>query len=273
MWQDTANQYGVASTSQANVPLQFYAAESYQSQFYPSSRSSLEGAVNAGGVTPSYGGSIQQPGGWWTAFGTGGFEGEPPLLEGAKQLGWLSSPCSSSDVAELGINFSHIQAKSMTVLNPLQHVDERIMDDADLAGPLLFFFCFGMLLLLSGKPQFGYIYGFGLLGSISIYTLLNLMSDKGIDVYRVVSVLGYCLLPMVGVGAVSVVVTLDGVLGYMLSILSIIWCTYAASGIFVAVLRMSDQRLLVAYPVALLYGCFALLSVFNVGAGRAGVGR
>jgi hypothetical protein len=54
-------------------------------------------------------------------------------------------------------------------------------------------------------------------------------------------------------------------LGYMLSSLSIVWCTYAASGIFVAVLRMSDQRLLVAYPVGLLYGCFALLSVFGVG--------
>lgn len=49
---------------------------------------------------------------------------------------------------ELGINFSHIRVKSMTVLNPLQHVDEHIMDDADLAGPLLFFFLFGMLLLL-----------------------------------------------------------------------------------------------------------------------------
>jgi hypothetical protein len=52
-------------------------------------------------------------------------------------------------------------------------------------------------------------------------------------------------------------------LGYLLSLLSILWCTYAASGIFVAVLRMSDQRLLVAYPVGLLYGCFALLSVFK----------
>ncbi|KAL4073991.1 hypothetical protein V8B97DRAFT_1915032 [Scleroderma yunnanense] len=244
MWQDSGSQYA----SQSNVPLQFYAPGPYQD--FPGSQSSLDGT--GGPVTPSYGGSI---GGWWTAFGTGGFEGEPPLLE------------------ELGINFSHIQAKSMTVLNPLQQVDERIMDDADLAGPLLFFFCFGMLLLLSGKPQFGYIYGFGLLGSISIYTLLNLMSDKAIDVYRVVSVLGYCLLPMVGVGAVSVIVTLDGILGYILSILSILWCTYAASGIFVAVLRMSDQRLLVAYPVALLYGCFALLSVFNVGAGGAGAGR
>jgi protein YIPF5/7 len=55
--------------------------------------------------------------------------------------------------------------------------------------------------------------------------------------------------------------------GYLLSIISIIWCTYTASGIFVAVLRMSDQRLLVAYPIGLLYGCFALLSVFNVGDG------
>ena len=56
---------------------------------------------------------------------------------------------------ELGINFSHIRVKSMTVLNPLQHVDEHIMDDADLAGPLLFFFLFGMLLLLVNGFFFG----------------------------------------------------------------------------------------------------------------------
>lgn len=35
------------------------------------------------------------------------------------------------------------------------------------------------------------------------------MSEKGIDAYRVASVLGYCLLPMVGVGALSVMVTLE----------------------------------------------------------------
>jgi len=206
----------------------------------------MDGASNAG-----FGGNIQaSPGSWWSAFGTGGFEGEPPLLE------------------ELGINFSHIRAKSLAVLNPLKRVDEHIMDDADLAGPILFYFCFGTFLLFSGKPQFGYIYGVALLGCVSIYFLLNLMSEKGIDFYRVASVLGYCLLPMVGVGAVSVMVVLDGGIGYFLSILSVLWCTYAASGIFVAVLRMSDQRLLVAYPVGLLYGCFALLSVFTVG-GRA----
>jgi hypothetical protein len=53
------------------------------------------------------------------------------------------------------------------------------------------------------------VYGVGLLGSVSIYTLLNLMSEQGIDAYRVASVLGYCLLPLVGVGAVSVMVALE----------------------------------------------------------------
>ena len=47
------------------------------------------------------------------------------------------------------------------------------------------------------------------MGSASIYTLLNLMAESGIDAYRVVSVLGYCLLPMVGVSALSVVLTLE----------------------------------------------------------------
>lgn len=47
----------------------------------------------------------------------------------------------------MGFNFSHIQAKSLTVLNPLQRIDEHIMDDADLAGPLLFWLCFGTFLL------------------------------------------------------------------------------------------------------------------------------
>jgi hypothetical protein len=36
----------------------------------------------------------------------------------------------------------------MTVLNPLRRVDEHIMDEADMAGPIVFFFSFAMFLLL-----------------------------------------------------------------------------------------------------------------------------
>ena len=59
--------------------LQFY-------QDYPGSRPSLDGALATQQHIPqtphTYAGNIQSVGGWWTAFGTGGFEGEPPLLEG-----------------------------------------------------------------------------------------------------------------------------------------------------------------------------------------------
>ncbi|KAF7288677.1 hypothetical protein HMN09_01373700 [Mycena chlorophos] len=257
MWQ---NQYGGPSSSSQTpyyaqphgAPLQFYAPQPGQGDpnaYYSGTRSQLDGNVPTGNIGPDrsagFEGNIQPAGGWWTAFGTGGLEGEPPLLE------------------ELGINFSHIRAKSLTVLNPLSAVNEHIMDDADLAGPVCVCFCFALCLFLSGKSNFGYVYGVGLLGSMSMYTLLNLMSEQGIDAYRVASVLGYCLIPLVGVGIYSVMIPLDGLVGYVLSLLSILWCTYSASGIFVAVLRMSDQRLLVAYPIGLLYGCFALLSIFR----------
>jgi len=41
----------------------------------------------------------------------------------------------------------------MTVLNPLSDVDEHIMDDADLAGPAFYCFCFGLCLLLVCNPM------------------------------------------------------------------------------------------------------------------------
>lgn len=207
-------------------PLQFYAQSN---DYYPASRTSLDAHVQGSIIQQpsSFTGNIQSQGAWWTAFGTGGFEGEPPLLEGdcfTLLFCFLAHLLRS----ELGINFQHILDKSLTVLNPLRRVDEHIMDDADLAGPIFFCFCFGISLLFvshflyitfcsflwvvqSGKSNFNYIYGVGLFGSASLYTLLNLMSEQGIDAYRVASVLGYCLLPMVGVGAISVIMALEQV--------------------------------------------------------------
>jgi hypothetical protein len=107
MWQDTGNLYGASSSTQPpyyqqpqGAPLQFYAPQppvGDPNSFYPSTRPNLDGNVGAQGSiiqdrTAGFGGNIQSaPGGWWTAFGTGGFEGEPPLLEGAQ----LSSSPSS----------------------------------------------------------------------------------------------------------------------------------------------------------------------------------
>lgn len=233
---------------QQDPNLQFY-QPTYNNAFQ-APESGAMGAMNSGfGASFDVSGDMgagELSGGLLAAFGTSGYPGEPPLLE------------------ELGINFQHIKGKTLAVLNPLQKdINPDIMSDLDLAGPILFVLLFGTLLLLSGKVQFGYIYGVGLFGIVSLHYLFKLMSNEvQIDLTRSASIIGYCLLPLVFVCALGLVVSLDLNLGYILSGLAVGWCTYSASGLFVTVLKLHNVRPLVAYPLGLFYFVFALMAIF-----------
>ena len=129
-------------------------------------------------------------------------DNEPPLLE------------------ELGINFDHIFKKTKSVLNPFTTPDLSILDDVDLAGPLVFCLAFACSLLLLGKIHFGYVYGIVTLGTVGMYSLLNLMTspDKPCSGLFVTSVLGYCLLPMVILSFSSFLFKLNGFIGIIMAI-------------------------------------------------------
>jgi hypothetical protein len=131
----------------------------------------------------------------------------------------------------------------------------------DLAGPLCFCLLIGALLLLRGKMHFGYIYGVGVVGVVGLWALLNLMSSSGMDLYRTTCILGYGLLPMV-VLAASALFRPRGILAFVLCGGAVGWSTVAASLMFVTVLQLREQRVLVAYPVTLVYACFALMAIF-----------
>ncbi|EPX72078.1 rab GTPase binding protein [Schizosaccharomyces octosporus yFS286] len=183
--------------------------------------------------------------GWLAAFSTSGYPGEPSLLE------------------ELDINFGHIKQKTTHVLNPFKHVDVHIMDDTDMAGPVLFCLLFSTFLSLHGRSHFGYIYGIALLGSLSLHLVLRLMSARNLFYTRTVSVLGYSLLPLVVVAFFKNLVSFNGILGYASAAFASIWSTYAASAMFVAILQVNNMRFLVAYPIALFYAVFAVITVFS----------
>lgn len=223
----------MASYGQASAdPLSFYQSNYASVPSMPTGQPYSDATFNA-------------PQGWLSAFTAASYEGEPPLLE------------------ELGVNFNHIKVKTWTVLNPLGQIDAHIMDDTDLFGPLIFGVLFGLILLLSGKVHFGYVYGCALLGNFSLWTILSLMAPASTGFLRTASVLGYCLLPLVGVSALGMVMNMDGMIGYGVTVTAIAWSTYSASAIFVSVLQMTDTRMLVAYPVALFYSIFAILSLFS----------
>jgi len=172
------------------------------------------------------------------------YEDEPPLLE------------------ELGINFDHIVQKTWSVLHLLKETDPLVVGDADMAGPLVFCFAFMASLLLGGKVAFGYIYGLGLMGCLGMYLLLNLMSVSGVGLACVVSILGYCLLPMVLLSFASILFSLKGMAGMIATGVAIGWCGLAAAKLFVGALGMQHQQLIVMYPCCLVYGVFGLLTVF-----------
>ncbi|KAH9394386.1 Protein yipf5 [Tyrophagus putrescentiae] len=133
---------------------------------------------------------------------------------------------------------------------------------------LLDLWCLALLSAVSyysrEKVHFSYIYGFGVLGCALIYCLLVLMSPPNITFTAVctVSILGYCLLPMVFLSAIAIFVSLNTMLGMSVAMLVILWCALSASKLFVTALSMHNQQALVAYPCILFYGVFALLALF-----------
>ena len=80
---------------------------------------------------------------------------------------------------------------------------------------------------------------------------------------RSASVLGYCFLPLVLTSLVGIALPMDTMLGYLLTVAAVGWCTYSSSGMFCAVTQMQGMRGLVAYPLALFYVVFGIMGIFS----------
>ena len=199
---------------------------------------------------------------------------------------------------ELGINFKHIAMKTKAVLFPFRsskrlqgqlqggnnntgienenddnaifmETPQQIVQDADLAGPIAFCLILGAEMVLTGKLQFGYIYGFGVFGCLSMTLIVNLMSPMadGISIWTVSSVLGYALLPVNVLGVVKLLVMNRYLvnlpwLGHFLALLTVAWSTAASTRLLELGCGLREQRYLIAYPVALLYSAFVMITIF-----------
>jgi len=249
--------------NQYNSPVQY---EAQQQSFYATPESQPEQYSNYN-TPPQYGNTPTTAGNNQNFYNSGANFYDPNTNMGS--MGAVPSQISSDSfedepplMEELGIDLQQIYQTTMTVLNPSKPAATTLMDDPDLSGPLIFCLGFGGLLLLSGKIHFGFIYGVALIGAIAMYTLLNLMSVNGVSASVTVSVLGYCMLPMCVLAVISALLSLKGVLGVILCSVTVSWAAFASSKLFVSVLAMYDQQPLVAYPCALMYGLFAVLTVF-----------
>lgn len=173
---------------------------------------------------------------------------------------------------ELGINIEHIALKTKTVVLPFSRFGgntlgpDDICKDSDLAGPIAFALLLGGEMVLSGKLQFGYIYGFGLFGCVAMTFIVNLVAPQNpISVWTVTSILGYSLLPVNLLALLKIfVINLINLqtLGRILGIATVAWSTTASTRLFELGCQLRSQRYLIAYPIALLYSAFVLITIF-----------
>lgn len=173
------------------------------------------------------------------------FDDEPPLLE------------------ELGINLPQIWRKTTQVLLPMR-VSAAVLEDGDLCGPIAFLLAFGSLLLLAGKMYFGVLYGWSVVGTMAVYSVLSLLAGKGdaVDFYTCTSLVGYCMLPLLAPAALALLIPHGAVLNTV-ALGAATWGAGVGSSHFCTIVKpFAGQRALVAAPLALLYAAFTTLIVF-----------
>ncbi len=163
--------------------------------------------------------------------------------------------------------------------------------ESDMTGPVLAFLILAIFMLLAGKVNFGYVYGFSVCGCSLLHGVLELMYasspsqpqqqqqqqqpqqqqnwniDNGnppLSYWETVSTLGYSLIPVVLLSFINVFIRCNGLFGLVLSVGACSWATYAATRLLDARMNLykQNQFVLVAYPVALFYAVFCLITIF-----------
>jgi len=89
-----------------------------------------------------------------------------------------------------------------------------------------------------------------------------LFKNQTISLYNIMSTLGYCLLPMLIVGAFGILFSLKNAFGIILSMGLSVWSAYCASSFIEMELNVDDRRALILYPLYLYYVSFAMITIF-----------
>ncbi|GAB4855161.1 hypothetical protein Ancab_023787 [Ancistrocladus abbreviatus] len=176
----------------------------------------------------------------------GNFDDELPLLE------------------ELGINTKQIYSKTVSVLNPFR-VKAHLHEDADLSGPFLLLVALGLFQLLAGKIHFGVILGWITVAAIFLYVVFNMLAGRNgnLDLHRCLSLIGYCMLPMVILSALALFVPQGSVVIFIMAALFVVWSTRVCTRLLVELASIGDEhRGLIAYACFLIYASFSLLVIF-----------
>ena len=104
-----------------------------------------------------------------------------------------------------------------------------------------------------------------MVSSIFLYVVFNMLAGRSgnLDLHTCTSVIGYCMLPLVILSALSLFLPLSGMFGFGIASIFSLWATKVSSSLLVALADGGhEHRALIAYACFLIYTLFSLLIVF-----------
>ncbi|KAJ0089214.1 hypothetical protein Patl1_32487 [Pistacia atlantica] len=200
--------------------------------------------IGSASAFASHGGSIASS--TSSLGGPASFDDEEPLLD------------------ELGIHPDQIWKKTKSILNPFR-VNPTVHKDSDLSGPIFLYLSFGLFQLLAGKLQFGVILGWIVVSSIFLYVVFNMLAGRNgnLDLHTCTSVIGYCMLPVVILAALSLFLPQGGLVRLVVAAVFVLWATRVSTNLMVSLADGGEEhRGLIAYACFLIYTLFSLLVIF-----------
>lgn len=162
---------------------------------------------------------------------------------------------------DLGIDLNSVKSKLMSTLFFLKP-NSMFIQKPDMTGPLLLGTFLGILLTLSQKLSFGFIYGFGFFGSLCIYFICNLMLDKRhLSLYNLMSILGYCISPILFIAFFNIFLFLKNFLGLIFAFCCAFMSTFLVLRFLGTSYDFTNKKLLFGYPIFLFYFTFVLIII------------
>eukprot|EP00039_Didymoeca_costata_P019824 m.339089 g.339089 ORF g.339089 m.339089 type:complete len:269 (+) comp18656_c0_seq1:274-1080(+) len=182
-----------------------------------------------------------------------------------KGFGWMMELDDDDDdeeqkplLEELDIDLKDIWHKVRCVLMPVESLGFKrslVREQPDFWGPLLVVLAFAMLSMWGNLKSTSWIITIWFFGSWIIYYLVRVLGDD-VSFSQSLGIVGYSLLPLVVIILLMPAIYHIPLLNYGVKTLGVLWCAQSAGSLLVTE-KLSQKKVLVLYPVALLY-CYFL---------------
>ena len=160
---------------------------------------------------------------------------------------------------QLEIDLNDISKKIQYIMAPYAFNKSEVQlvrENPDFWGPLVTVFAFSMISVYSKVSVASWIIAIWFVGSGMVFVLARVLGGD-VNYNQVLGVIGYCLIPLIITGLVAnlaIQLEMWGLV-HLVRMFGVVWASFSSSSLLASI-EYKDKKILLAYPIFLLYVYF-----------------